>query len=579
MEDAIRQLAAMGINRAHARRGLESTRVGGRVDPTRAVEWCFSNPARSAPASRAPAGGSRRLNEQDVDHIMAMGFSRKHAERGLHLKRSRREAAIWCASTPDPSRPADRKRAGPKRAKKAARPKYAAMPKDCPVSDRIADTPELEAKRKAERKALEAQLDAESARRAAPAASPSKPAKRGLGGGAAAGAATSAAAAAARRRQKEREAAAARARTAAAEAERSKQKEADARRQRRAAAESSIRGGIDGAVAHMRESYGPERVRSTLNLIVKICRRILANPSEPKIRRIKLSNARVQRDLVRPLGALIIMRELGFVEEAAAGGGSQDPGVLVLPSAKTRTLKSRLGRVEAAASRGATSLPDDLRAVDAKQSPEGVLFAAIELRQTLVQIAELPESVALRSLSTAAGGAYAEILAPVAPVAAFLRKSGFVESQGGRFLRLERPDVPALRDAVADLDREVAARTNRTRAASCVRQVLASRGKSAASALVEKAQVSLNRVMRSPNVAAYRSLDLVRLVGKTGADAKEASGLFSALGWSISSATGGGINAVYERQGSDWPRLALQHLDSVWKAALGASARRKPSSS
>lgn len=96
--------------------------------------------------------------------------------------------------------------------------------------------------------------------------------------------------------------------------EEKKQKEAANRVTKRRLQESKI-GGFDSALKHLFDNYSIERVKETLSLLLKICTRILKNQDEPKFRRIKLSNKLIQRALVRPLGAMILARELGFVED------------------------------------------------------------------------------------------------------------------------------------------------------------------------------------------------------------------------------------------------------------------------
>jgi len=365
-----------------------------------------------------------------------------------------------------------------------------------------------------------------------------------------------------KRQNTQKQQAAAKALRAAKAAEEKKQKELKARNAKRQQAESKFQG-VQDALDYLVKNYSVERVRETLTLIIKVGKRILKDPTEPKFRRIKLSNARVQRAMVRPLGGMYIMRKLGFQE-------GEEGAVMFMSQPDTKSLQAHLKTVEKSLNRGATKLPELFREAEAKgASSEFIVFAATELQRILAAIAELPGSVPLRSLETAKGSVYAERFAPYKSLVTALSELGFEEHQNGRYVRLTKPDVAVLREAVGDLNREIAARTLNTRVAKALRGLLGKHGKAKAIHLVDKARACIGRIQRSPGEKRYWAVDLKRLFDAN--DTIEYSrDVFAGLGFTVK-------DNEAEWGGSDVNGLglALAHLDHVWKAALVAASGKQ----
>ena len=219
--------------------------------------------------------------------------------------------------------------------------------------------------------------------------------------------------------------------------------------------------------------------------------------------------------------------------------------------------------------RGATIIPADFKEAESKgASLESILFAAKELRRILASIADLPGSVPLRSLSTEKGGIYSERFAKHPALVRSLKSLGFEPKQGGQYVRMDSPDVAVLRDAVADLDREIAKRTPTTGVSRSLAKLLTSQGKEKASFVVDKSRVCLSRIQRNPAERRYWTVDLGRLFKDTAVLA-EARILFSGFGFAVDK------SHVANWGGSDTNGLvlALAHLNEAWKASLLASVR------
>lgn len=56
--------------------------------------------------------------------------------------------------------------------------------------------------------------------------------------------------------------------------------------------------------------------RESLGLLRKICQKIAKNPNEEKYRRLKMSNTRVQEDILVVEGALGLMVTIGFTVDS-----------------------------------------------------------------------------------------------------------------------------------------------------------------------------------------------------------------------------------------------------------------------
>lgn len=70
----------------------------------------------------------------------------------------------------------------------------------------------------------------------------------------------------------------------------------------------------------------------SLEIISTVCRNIAVNPSEGKYRKLRLSNAKIQQNIVVPTGALAALQTLGWVLD------SDDADSLIFPSGRQLTM-------------------------------------------------------------------------------------------------------------------------------------------------------------------------------------------------------------------------------------------------
>ncbi|GAB5370893.1 hypothetical protein AAMO2058_001532500 [Amorphochlora amoebiformis] len=561
MEAATQQLNSMGFNRALARRGLESTKVNGQIDVQRAAMWCINNAQASVPG---PAVSS--VDERKLKQVMDMGFSRAHAVKGLQLKKNNmQDAVLWCATNPDMETKGGSK---PSSSKPKPKPKPKPKAKSKPASfgpESIVDNPERRKRRLEEYKMLEKEFLQEESKLSEK--------KKTYGGGRLGGKKKDAGgdekvvdspskpkkefdvtSAIRRKHESEKAKAALRQAEAQRKHEEKLKKERDVRRAKRQAAEAKFGDNIATALDYLSKNYSIERVRESLGIIAQIATRILKNPNEVKYRRIKLGKEKVQRTIVRPVGTMVIMKKLGFVEEEGE--------ILVMKKVNPGVIKGQLAKMQRYLNRGATHIPGDLKLADAKSGPENVLFAAMQLRKMLSDIAELPGSVALRSLSTEKGTVFHQRFAGLHPLVEALKKLGYEQDHQRKYLRLNKPDVAFLRKAIADLDVEIERRKGETRVSRAVRSLLAKRGKDKTVYVVDKAKACLARIQRSPSEKRYWTLDLKRLLSSDEI-VRDAKVLFQGIGFKVS-----GNTASWNGEDIGGLALAQEHLSDRWKAAL-----------
>jgi hypothetical protein len=81
--------------------------------------------------------------------------------------------------------------------------------------------------------------------------------------------------------------------------------------QRRHAAEAEIKS-VDDAIESLLTRYGIEGLERTATLLCRLLDNLLTTPLDPKFCTINLKPETAQRALVKPLGALTILRLLGF---------------------------------------------------------------------------------------------------------------------------------------------------------------------------------------------------------------------------------------------------------------------------
>lgn len=212
------------------------------------------------------------------------------------------------------------------------------------------------------------------------------------------------------------------------------------RTQRRLEAESKLRS-VSATLASLRSNYDALRFQGIVTMLRKIIDKVVQDRgADDKFRRIPLDNAKVEQTLVRPIGALWILKQVGFVESveggASASGGSNGSGaapmdtsegdsnaaptaeqrVLYLPANKVdivalQKLSATLGQQLAAQSSAIPGLFSQM-AASQRYSVEQMYHLALELR-TIVHniIVSTDEADQHAAMSDDNGGASASAFA------------------------------------------------------------------------------------------------------------------------------------------------------------------------
>jgi len=518
-------------------------RVNGRVNLQRAINWCLSNPI----TEKASA-----FSAKDVEDIIGMGFSRAHAERGLKLKKNKQDAALWCAMNPDTSKSGRKPNSSSSKDAKYSSVSSNSAPKAKPKLSRnmqarvdleSSDSAEKKAARMEKYKALEEQIDKQTKQLGSKKVD-SKKSKNIMANN---------------MRKKKEIGDKAKFDTKSWDAtkrESSKNNnEIIQRTARRKEEELKIKG-LDNAVKHLQENYPAERVTETLSLILKIVNKVLKEPNELKYRKINLLNKRIQKAIVRPLGAMVIMKEFGFTQK--------DESTLIMSASSTASFKSKLKKLERALDRSATMIPTFLQKAETQgASKESLLYCCLELKRVLTSIAELPSSVPLRSLSTEQGSIYSLRFAPFREIVSMLKYLGFESTDGRRFIRMNKPDVAFIWDALKDFDKEIHKRKPLTGVAHAVAKLLNKRGQSDSTYVIDKARVCLSRVAGA-NEAKNWEIDVKRLFKSRAGVIPEAEMLFKSLGF----LQVGNGKVKFNGEDTNGASHSLQHLNEMWRGAL-----------
>jgi len=565
MDAAISQLAALGFSTSHAAKGLEQTKVNGQISLDRAAGWCVSHPDQGhrapAPAPK-PVKKAPDVKESDVRQIISMGFSRKHAEKGLRMKRNNvQEAAFWCATNKDVYAEAKSSRSPTRRPtqkttvkkptaskppKSSSRPKYK-------IAADIVDTPAKQRKRMEERKKLEEMYLREQASMEIKKKTKVQKMELEEGRDEKVVESTAIVATAVKRKHlNEKQIATRKAMEESKRRDKRKMDELQARKHKRRQEEEKL-GGLKGALQYLHKNYPIERVKGIFTLISKIGKKILKDPKEPKFRRIKLSNERIQKALVRPLGAMVIMKSLGFKETGE---------IVVMEKVDTKQITRILEVLSRYMGRSATKIPQLLKIAESKGVPhEDILYAAQYLRKILSAVVGLPESAQLRTLSMKPGSIYDERFRPHGILVQVLEILGFKKYKADH-IRLENPNVLLLNDTISDLDNEISKRLTNTRVAAALRDTLREHGKEKAVYVQDKAKTCLRRIQKSPEEKKFWKIDLKRLFGSAGT-LKPAALLYSGLGFTVK-----GNIAEYKGGDRSGIKSGLAHLDAVGKLLL-----------
>jgi hypothetical protein len=176
-------------------------------------------------------------------------------------------------------------------------------------------------------------------------------------------------------------------------------------------------------------NYGPARLQASLRLLTKVLRNVLEHPREERFLSVKLSPENVQKLLVRPLGAWVLLRSVGF---ELNGPRSH----LFLPHPDRKRLEAINNLLQLLEKRESQTQRENFvkslfASVNERSEAsvrEQTFFALSELYKCLHNVISLPEERNFRSLDKTSD-LYLHRMAPCAPAMAALEHFGFRESK------------------------------------------------------------------------------------------------------------------------------------------------------
>lgn len=224
------------------------------------------------------------------------------------------------------------------------------------------------------------------------------------------------------------------------EAVRSEEKE---RKMKRQAAEAEIIG-IENALARVKENYGIGRYKLMCTTIAKILTKIKNNPAEAKFRSLDLSSEKLQKAVIRPLGGMVIMRELGFKEKDGKLDGS---------SANLSLIDSQLTNFVTESKSLETCVPREFQHLDA--TDEAIYFAALEIRRLLSNVLAAHGDLDFMTVDMKSC-AYRRRLTPIPQMLKILDEFGFKRlNETSEFMRVLEPSLPLFEAGVIDINKQL----------------------------------------------------------------------------------------------------------------------------
>jgi UBA-like domain len=223
------------------------------------------------------------------------------------------------------------------------------------------------------------------------------------------------------------------------------QQERQERAARRNAIESKLTT-VPAALEYLQSLGGTTTAISTCELIVKIVGRIIADPSDDKRRRIKRSAPLVQKCLVRPRGALVILKHLGFTDD-------DTKDVIIASKQSVGDMSKKIEPLKAFLKANSTPV-DKLVAADEKAGidVESLFFALEQVRDSLSSVISLPTSFDFCSIDTSADP-YTKRLAVIPSSLAILKEARFKKNNPDDvFIKVVEPDVSYLELIVIDIN-------------------------------------------------------------------------------------------------------------------------------
>lgn len=288
------------------------------------------------------------------------------------------------------------------------------------------------------------------------------------------------------------------------EAEKLAEVEAQEAKRKRKEQESAFRD-IPAALASIEQNYDPGRFQLVCITLSKIINKILSESANTKFQSLNLSSEALQAPIVRTVGALAILQQLGFKQV------SEDRWTLEKPNAEI--LRSSLKLFTSApAERFASSIPQLLDEIDEKKAPlETVYFVVLELRDTFRNCINLPTNLEATSIDT-------ETLNFRRRIKRIPRALQILEEYG--FKKPERPgdvfwkctvDIPHLTSGVIELNKLAQKLAPLTPIAQGLRELRQHNKPKVVADLVASVQECLKKIVSHPEEEKYRRFKLDKL--------------------------------------------------------------------
>lgn len=428
-----------------------------------------------------------------MDALVSMGFDRGDATTALRTKGTREKALEYLIENNKTPQKVKSTQSGSKPKKKKSTPKLSRAEKK--------RKKEMHQKREKERTEELAALKAMEEKKADDLKKRTIELKKEM-----------AAQAESRKQQDEREKRAAKARAELKAIEKQKQIENE-RWAKRAAAEKTITS-TEAALKEIEENYGPTRLALTCKTLSKIMKKIIQNPGQDKYKSIKLSSDIVQRAIVRPLGAWVYARRLGFqLNEARTH--------LVMSVPNTALLEREIQRLTKNRDALSTVIVGLFSSVNVNDSAEveRTYFALLELKSILHNVIALPEERNFRSVDTESE-MYLRRLSPVKAALATLSHFGYKEHKNSEgkavYLIVERPDLARFEAGLLDITKELLRLSVHTPIFLATHQLFKQNPVMVAANMTQQLQGAVNRILLDPHEQKYHKFNISKFFKRTG---------------------------------------------------------------
>lgn len=231
--------------------------------------------------------------------------------------------------------------------------------------------------------------------------------------------------------------------------------EVEERRVKRVEMEQGL-SSIPQALKLIKREYGVSKFQATCTLLLKIVSKILGDPKNAKFRSINLGSDLIQKALVRPVGGLFILRQLGFQPDEAADAGGAGSGECALyimgeHQMNVKVLETAAKTFSTTVQTVSTTIPATWKQI-ANVDVEEQHFVCAELRKIVGNVISLPEDRNFRCIDLE-DSSYVNHLTKIPQIVAILADLGFrKEKDNSIYLEIPLPiDLDRMECAYNDL--------------------------------------------------------------------------------------------------------------------------------